>query len=315
MAKKKVILVTGSHGLVGSSFISNIFNYDTEVMGEIIESRETTLICPDHSKMDISKKSEIKRYIEKYKPNVIINFAAHRNANTAEVQKGDKKGSAWRTNVLGAKNISFLCKSNGVYLIHISTDMVFSGYGDNKGPYAESSVIEKNPNRLSWYGWTKKLGEEYVKEVKGAAIVRIVNVTRPVYDPSLDYIGKILWLYDNSKLYPMFDNQVSTLTYIPHITDTTLALFNKRVDGVYHVSSSNLFTPYELTKYLFDRMKLKKSMLKRASIDDYLKAKPNRYPKHGGLKTEKTQKKLGLEFSRWEEIVDQFVSYINNLRI
>lgn len=315
MAKKKNILVTGSRGLVGSSFISNIFNYDTHVMGEIIESRAATLICPEHSKMDISRKSEVRRYIEKYKPDVIINFAAHRNANTAELQRGDKRKSAWKTNVVGASNISSLCAQYGIYLIHISTDMVFSGYKDNKGPYDEESVTETDPRKLSWYGWTKRLGEELVRSKKDTANIRIANVTRPVYDPSLDYVGKILWLYDSGKLYPMFDDQFSTLTYIPHITDTVLSLLKRKLNGVFHVASTNLFTPYQLTDYLFDRMKLKKSLVKGISISRYLKDKPNRYPQYGGLKCTNTQKRLGLVFSTWEEIVDKFVLYVNNLRL
>src|SRR3989344_4917623 len=117
MAKKKNILITGSHGLVGSSFISNIFNYDTHIMGEQIESRATKLICPNHSSLDISNKSEIKRYIEKYKPETIINFAAHRNANTAEEQRGNKNESAWKSNVVGVNNISSFCSRYGIYLI------------------------------------------------------------------------------------------------------------------------------------------------------------------------------------------------------
>lgn len=315
MAKKNNILVTGSHGLVGSSFISNIFNHDTHVMGEFIESRAVTLICPDHSKMDISKKSEVARYVEKYRPEVIINFAAHRNANTAEEQREDKKGSAWKSNVVGVDNISSFCGHYGIYLIHISTDMVFSGYEDNKGPYDEESVTEEDISRLSWYGWTKKLGEEFVRSKKNSAIIRIANITRPVYDPTLDYVGKLLWLYDSDKLYPMFNDQFATLTYIPHITEAILILIEKKLNGIFHIGSTNLFTPDQLTNYLFSRMKLKKISIKGVSIDEYLKDKPNRYPKHGGLKSIKTQKRLGLKFSTWEEIVDDFVLYVNNLKL
>lgn len=315
MPIKKKILVTGARGLVGSSFISDIFNYDTYLMDEIVESRGTVFICPHHSRMDISKRSEVLHYIERFKPDTIINFAAHRNANTAEDQRNSKDGSAWKSNVTGARNISTLCEHYGIYLIHISTDMVFSGYKDNKGPYSETSPTEREFNKLSWYGWTKKIGEDYIGRNGNAAIVRIANVTRPVYDATLDYVGKILWLYDNDKLYPMFDDQFATLTYIPHVTDTILALLKRKPKGVFHVASTNMFTPYKLARRLCNRMGLEESRIKGISIDSYLRDKPNRYPQYGGLSSSETQRKLGVKFSTWEEIVDQFAKYVEELRL
>lgn len=294
---KKTILVTGGSGLVGSSFIGGY------------SENKYQLIYPSHLEMDISNESSLKRYIEKHKPDVIINFAAHRNANTAEEQRKDKKGSAWRTNVQGTKNIVSISKKSGIYLIHISTDMVFSGHVKDKGPYHELNKPKKNLSRLSWYGWTKLLAEHSVSSYNGGAIVRIGNVTKPIYDPGLDYVGKILWLFDNKKLYPLFDDQFITLSYLPDVSKTIFALIKNKVPGVFHVASSDLVTPYELAEHLLYKARRAKGKVKKISIDKYLSIYPNRYPKHGGLKTDFTQQKLGIMFPTWQKIVDNFIKY------
>ena len=79
--KRQKILITGASGLVGSSFVTyvnkNHINYD--------------LLLPDHEQLDIANKKSLRSYLNKNKPGIIINFAAHRNANTAEEQRKIKK--------------------------------------------------------------------------------------------------------------------------------------------------------------------------------------------------------------------------------
>ena len=301
--KRQTILITGSKGLVGSSFIENIAG-----------KKFADILTPLHSELDISKKSMLNHYIEKHKPDIIINFAAHRNANTAEEQRNNKKGTAWRTNVTGTKNIVSISKKNGIYIVHISTDMVFPGQSNDKGPYCELQKPKKNLRRLSWYGWTKLLAENEVNSYDNSAIVRIGNVTKPIYDPTLDYVGKILWLNDKKKLYPLFDDQFITLSYLPDISRTISALLKNKLRGVFHVASRDLLTPFEMAEYLLLKSRGIKNIVKRISIDEYLKKAPNRYPKHGGLMSNETQKRLGLKFGSWREIVDNFIKYADNTR-
>lgn len=297
--KKQIILITGASGLVGSSFVEGVVN-----------KKIGTLICPSHFQMDISKKSSIRKLIEEYKPDTIINFAAHRNANTAEDQYNDKTASAWMTSVVGVKNLAELSDRYGIYLIHISTDMVFSGYKTRKGPYSENDTPESSLEKLSWYGWTKRLAEKEILSKKiNASIVRIGNVTKPIYNPNLDYVGKILWLYDTDKLYPLFDDQQITLTYLPELTQSIIKLIENKPNGVFHVASNDLVTPFQLAEYLLLKARFKDGIVKRTSIDEFLEKMPNRYPKFGGLNSQFTQKKLGTKFMSWQEIVDNFIKH------
>ena len=300
--KRQTILITGASGLVGSGFVEKI--------GKKADVGD--LLCPSHEELDIVDFERLRNYINKHKPDVIINFAAHRNANTAEEQRNNKNGSAWKTNVIGTRNLVKICKQNRIYLIHISTDYVFSGYSDRKGPYSESKLPESDVKNLSWYGWTKYLAEKSVLTLRtNFSILRIGNVVRPIYDPKLDYIGKILWLFDQDRLYPLFNDQFVTLSYIPDIVLVIEKILEKKSAGIFHVASRDLSTPFKIAEYLIYKSRKQKGVVKKACADVFLKNFPNRYPKYGGLLTEKTQKTLGIKFGSWRDIVDNFIKYAN----
>jgi len=303
--KRQTILIIGASGLVGSGFVSEV------IKNKFIDE----LITPSHKEMDITDLLSLKKNIDMYRPDVIVNFAAHRNANTAEEQRGNKTASAWMVNVEGVKNLVKLCKFKKIRLIQISTDYVFGGRKDKKGPYSEEELPEKNKKRLSWYGWTKRLAEKVVLEGGiNNCVVRIGNVVKPVYDPKLDYVGKVLWLYDQNKLYPIFDNQFLTLSYVPEISKALMNLLNsKKIGGVFHVASCDSTTPFDMAEYLLLKSRSKKGIIKRSDIDKFSRNNPNRYPKYGGLKTKNTQSKLKIEFSSWKKIVDEFIKHADIL--
>jgi len=299
MPKIKVerILFTGSSGLLGS-FLQQIFSQETSA----------SVLTPSHLDLDITNLEAVKRYFAIHGPTVVINLAAHRNATTAEKQRGDKLGSVWKTNVEGARNLAWLCHDSGAFLIHISTDYVFSGVAINPGPYTEEEKPEVNDALLSWYGITKREAEREVQSIlTRPAIIRINNVTRPNNTLELDYIGKILWLYRQQKLYPLFNDQIITLTYIPFLTEIFKRLMLKPQAGIFHAASTNSCTPFELARYSLDLLDQNQEVVRGVSIDSFLEKNPGRYPKLGGLKTEITQKKLGLEFIDWQEMVALFI--------
>lgn len=292
-SSKSRILITGGSGFIGSNFLRHISG-----------TRDISIIAPRHNELDVLNIDQLEKTFEEFCPNVVINFAAHRDANSAEKQRGDRGGSVWNTNVRGVANISRVSSAYGSFLIHISTDMVFSGGETNKGPYSETMKPEKEMNYLSWYGWTKAEAERILAKNTNAAVIRIGNVTQPIYDPKLDYVGKIIFLFDHRQLYPLFYDQYLTLTSIPLLCQVIEAIIIKKRPGIYHVASKDRFTPYELGTYLIKKMYGEGRAIKRMSISSYLAKIPNRYPQYGGLLAFNTENQLGVAMPDWREIID-----------
>ena len=299
---KTKILLTGGSGLIGSYFVDKF----SKKFGSNL------VISPTHRQMDITNLDSIKRYFDLHQPESVIHFAAFRDATEAEKQRGNKNDLVWKVNVEGSKNISKAVQKYNCYLIHISTDYVFSGSKKNPGPYSEKDEPRDSSRLLSWYGFTKREAERVIQDrLNNAAILRICNITRPKNDPRLDYIGKILWLYDHKKIYPMFDDQYLTLTFIPTLVDLIIKLLKSKTTGVFHVSTKNIVTPQKLANYLIEQMYGLKNEIRGISINSYLKSNPRRYPKFGGLMTDLTEKKLGLKFKTWQEAVNFYLKDIN----
>lgn len=296
----KKYLVIGGTGLVGSRFVELVSK----------ERRET----PTSQEIDILDKDSLKSYFseKKDKFDVVINFAAYTNVAEAETQREDERGSCWQLNALGAENLSNICKEFGKFLIHISTDFVFEGLDDNPGPYSEDAATPKSPDNLSWYGWTKLVGEKKVMEKNdNAAIVRISYPYRNSYEKKTDFARKIISLYDEGKLYPMFNDQMMTPVFIDHLIAPLEKLAELSKPGFYHMVDSGLVSPFEFAAHLLKKTRNAEDVVKRSSLKEFLKdPKQNKRPVNGGLKTEKTQKILGLKFNTWKEAIDEFAKNI-----
>lgn len=295
------VLVTGSTGLVGSHFVKY---FDSRL-------NDRHLVCPSESELDITLPPVVQAYFKKFRPQIVVHFAALTDVSAAEKERGKKQGSAWIINVEGSKNIVDACIANESCLIHISTDSVFSGRKGNPGPYDEDASLGTDPDDLSWYGWTKAQAESIVsRRLSSATIIRIANPVRSQFKNKLDYVHKIINLYDKKKLYPMFTDQYLTLTFINEVSEVIRRLIDSPRPGIYHVSSRNLFTPFELASYLLEKVRGVENVVRKTSIEDYFNQtqNPARYPQFGGLKTEKTQKNLKMKFLTWKEMIDALVS-------
>jgi len=158
-----IILITGANGLVGSRFC------------ELAVPDYKSLFSTDIEDFNINNKEAIKRWVKKEKPEVLINFAALTDVNEIEKERPEgEKSKAFVVNAVGPRNLAEVCRENKIFLIHISTDFVFPGIVSNIGPYSEDAQTAQGSEEISWYGWTKLMGEKAIQEIGGDfAIVRI----------------------------------------------------------------------------------------------------------------------------------------------
>jgi dTDP-4-dehydrorhamnose reductase len=300
MALKKKIFVTGSGGMVGSKFVE-------------LYKEKYNLLLPEIEELDLTDKSAVTNFIQKESPNAIIHFAAYTDVSEAEKQRGDRGGPCHKANVDATRNLVETINPNVTHFIHISTDYVFSGSDNDPGPYDEFHKPESDPDKLTWYGYTKKLAEDVVKNilVDKYTILRFIYPVRTGYDKKLDpQVRMRLKLFDEGKLFPLFDDQIISITLVDEICLTLEKIIDRNIYGIFHACSNDTTTPYELGKYLIEKTRGKGSEVKKASIKKYLKNttdKP-RWPIYGGLKVDKTQKQLKTRFRNWKEIIDYLIS-------
>jgi len=292
------IFVTGSTGLVGSRFIELVGNHE--------------FITPSYPEFDLTDMKSVEKIFKTYTPDVVIHFAAYTNVSEAENQRDNKSGDCWRINVEGTNNLISFIDPIKTHFIHISTDYVFPGSEENKGPYPEETIPENDSSKVTWYGFSKAEAEREVKKVLGDArtILRIIYPVRAKFDLKPDYLRKPLSLFDEGKLYPMFTDQQVNISFIDEVSMVLEEIIASKLYGTYHCCSTDTSTPFDLITYLIKKARGVNDAVKPTTLDEFIKntnSSKVRYPKFGGLKTEKTQETLGIKFSSSTEIIDKLV--------
>lgn len=295
-----MILVTGASGLVGSRFCE-------------LYTNKNYLLTPNENEFNFMDLAGMNKFLAGKDISSVVHFAAYTNVNAAENERGNKDGLCWKVNVSGLNNLLSLFDLNKIKFVNISTDYVFSGSESDPGPYEEDHKIESNLKNLTWYGYSKAEAERIVTDTFGnkKIILRINYPVRSEYNLKLDFIRKPLKLFDEGKLYPMFTDQKLSISFVDEICAVLEKLLENDYYGIFHSSSCDTTNPYELVSYLLEKYKGVKNVVNKSSLDEFVKSsniEPFRYPKHGGLIVEKTEKKLGLKFRSWKQIVDQLIS-------
>lgn len=298
--RSKKVYVTGSHGLVASRFLELV-------------PKEWTLLTPEIDELDILNVQALRNFYDKEQPDVIINFAAYTDVGRAEEERGNKDGMCWKINVEGVRNIANVINPKKTHFIQISTDMVFPGSEDLPGPYSEEQIPPTNSNVLTWYGYTKGEAERVLKGILSEAItiLRLIYPVRSHFAGKLDYLRKALDQFDQGKLYPMFNNQQISIAFIDEIAEALIKIVSGNYFGIFHASSNDTSTPYELVSYMLEKTRLVKDGIKSQTLEEFVKNTNSpevRYPKFGGLQVKATEKLLGMKFRSCEKIIDELVA-------
>lgn len=269
------ILVTGASGLVGSRFVE-------------LYPNPSDLLIPDSNEFDLLHPGE---YLIKNSPDVVLNFAAYTNVSESQKQRDDKNGPCWQINVEGTRNLVAALPAS-TRLIHISTDMVFSGSASDPGPYSANHEPSTNNHELTWYGYTKAEAERIVGG--RGTIVRLIYPVRANYPAKLDYLRKPLDLFNQGKLYPLFTDQQISISFIDEVCLSLQKIINENLTGIFHMSCPDITTPYEIITHLLQKLGNDTSGVQKSSVD------PKRYPKYGGLIP-------SFKFSPWQKVIDKLI--------
>jgi len=255
---KRRILITGSNGLLGQKLV-NLLSIEDEF--EIIalsrgENRNQTAKNYTYYNIDITSAEEITQLINNIKPHYIINSAAMTNVDECEREKA----ACDLINVEAVGTLVSCAKKNNSHLIHISTDFIFDG---EHGPYKE----DDEPNPLSHYGLSKLKSEELIMRSEiNYTILRTILVFGIVDNMPGNNI--VVWIKDaleNKREITMVDDQYRMPTFVDDLAYACLLSIQNNAYGVFHISSSELLSIYEMALQIADAFDLDTSFIKRIS--------------------------------------------------
>ena len=288
-------------GIIGSS--SMIATQATEQLERLSDVKLTSGDLSGENPIDITDAKSVDDFFKKNDQNInwVILFAAYTNVQGAEEQRNNKKGSCWKVNVEGTRNIARACKKYGKKLVFFSTDFVFDG---SSGPYSEEDSTGPDIDKISWYGISKIEGEKAIAQTldpNDFIILRIAYPYSGVDTGKEDLALRTIHYFEKeSTMYPMYDDQIISPTYIPDIAPAILTLIEGESRGIFHLVSPTLTTQYEFAKRLLEHYTNQPIEIERGKLSEALKkdgAIPR--PMKGGLKTGKIIS-LGIHPTTWE---------------
>lgn len=140
------VLLTGGSGLLGSE----------------LRALLPGIVAPPRTQLDVTQPESIAAALKEYRPRMVVHAAAYTDVAGAE---GDR-GTCWRVNVGGTRNVVRALTEPEIHLVHISTDYVFDG---RSGGYAEDDP--PGPPR-NYYALSKLAAEEIARCSKRHLILR-----------------------------------------------------------------------------------------------------------------------------------------------
>jgi len=272
------LLITGASGLFGSKIAEKANKGDCTVYSGYNRDPVTAGVSVQ---FDVSDKNRVKEVFNKVAPDVVVHAAALTDVDKCELNKD----LAWKINVEGARNIAEAVKSNGAFLVYVSTDYIFNG---KTGLYKEADRADP----INYYGFTKLKAEELVKDLVDEYCIARVSVMFGS-TPAAGKINFALWLHNklkrNEQVKIVID-QWNSPTLNTNLADMTLEIIERKLKGVFHLSGATRISRYDFAQAIAQTFNLKANLITPCSTTDF--SWTAKRPRDSSLATVKAQKTL-----------------------
>jgi dTDP-4-dehydrorhamnose reductase len=295
------ILLLGKNGQVGWELQRSL-----APLGEVLAlDRHSTQYCGD-----LSKPEELAQTVLTYKPDFIVNAAAHTAVDKAESEP--ELANVLNTDAPAA--LSEAAAHLGAWLVHYSTDYVFDGSGTHARQEGEGT------GPLSVYGQTKLDGE---KAIVASGCKYLIFRTSWVYAARGGNFAKtMLRLAQERDKLTVINDQHGAPTGADLIADVTahamrrvLNTQNISFSGVYHLGASGETTWHGYASHVIEKAKAIKPELDWrvadiAPVPTSAFPTPAIRPLNSRLCTTKLQQAFGLVLPPWQQGVDRMLAEI-----
>lgn len=291
------VVITGSNGLLGQSLVKLLLleKDKYQVIGFSKGKNRSGREDFNYISIDLTDELKLKKTLTEIHPDFIINTAAMTLVDDCE----DHKEACDLLNITVVKWLSEISETLKAHLIHLSTDFIFDG---KKGNYKETDVAKP----LSYYGLSKLKSEELlINSSIDFTILRTILVYGKVFDMSRSNI--VLWvkyMLEKGKEITIVDDQFRAPTYVEDLALACKISMDKKAKGIFHISSKELLSVYEIAQQIADAFNLDKSLIKPISSST-LNQTAERPPKTG-FNLSKTNKILEFYPRSFKEDMQRF---------
>ena len=180
---------------------------------------------------------------------IIVNCAAYTNVDGAESQTD----LAYNVNAEAVGRLGIFARDSGKWILHISTDFVFDGYGNK--PYVETD----NPNPINTYGKTKLAGEQLL--AKSGCEYCIVRVEWTYGSAGNNFVTKLIQRAKSHDTLKVVDDQTGSPTATIQVAEVICKLLRKKPEGIYHFASAGYVTRYDVAEFILDKLSMDVNLL------------------------------------------------------
>jgi len=287
MKQVKKIIITGCNGLLGQTLVNILAkNPYFKIIGMAKgENRNASTSDFEYVSIDLTDIVQLSKEINRIEPAIVINCAAITNVDLCETDPI----LCDSMNVTFVEALVRLIKPYHTHLIHISTDFIFDGAA---GPYTEDAT----PNPINYYGKSKLRSEQLIQQ--GGIDYTIIR-TILVYG-QVDHMAKpsiVLWIknaVEQKKELTIVDDQFRMPTYVVDLAAVCIEAAEKKILGIYNVSSSELLSIYDMAIEICEAFNLDKSYIKRISTAQLTQAAKR--PPRTGFDLQKSRAMFNLDF-------------------
>ena len=286
------ILISGANGQLGKE-LTRILNTGFAEIGEIpCTLKNADIINTDVDNLDITNINDVLSFVENERPQVIINCSAFTNVDLCETDKD----TAFNVNSLGPRNLAIAAQKVNTKLIHISTDYVFSGDGNE--PYCEYDIC--NPQSI--YGKTKYLGEQYVKEFCSKYFT--VRTSWLYGYEGNKFVKTIMNLAEQRESIKVVNDQRGNPTNANDLAYHILKLVDSNEYGIYHCTGNGECSWYDFACKIVEYSNINCEVMP-CTTEEF--PRPAKRPSYSSLNNMMLKNTIGDKMRFWQDALKNFI--------
>lgn len=281
------VLLLGQHGQVSQELQRSL-------------NGQAELIVLGREQLDLAQPELIRQLVQRLRPELIINAAAH----TAVDQAESEPELAFAINATAPGILAETAAELCVPLIHYSTDYVFDG--NLAEPYRESDTT----NPLSVYGRSKLAGEQAIQAVGG---MHLILRTSWVYSQhGKNFLLTMQRLLQERESLSVVADQIGAPTWAGTIAQTTAQLVEQwRIGqaglwGVYHLTAQGETSWFGFASAIAEHLRNQgKRVATLQPIPSSAYPTPAQRPLNSRLNCSRLQQEWHVQLPDWQAALEQ----------